>query len=421
MSENIITVSNVSKIFRKTSSDSFGKIGWTYFSEKLFRRKVNVFSDNFCALSNINFIVKEGQSLGIVGLNGSGKSTLLQLIAGTMEPTSGKIETKGKIAALLELGSGFNPSFTGRENVEINSALHGISRKEYYEIIPKIEKFADIGNFFEQPVSTYSTGMQIRLAFSVLVYVKPKILIIDEALAVGDAKFQLKCNSYIEKFQKEGGTLILVSHDLNNIAKHCEKSILIDKGIILSNNYTNRVINEYSYHCSRYNNKNKNDLSNIKESYVIRKEFGLNTVLSYGSDKGYIKNYKINNKITDLILTGSKFNVSFDIISLTKIKNPIFSFRIRDTKGQDIYCTNTKYQKKHIPVLREKEELSILFEQNANIMPGIYFISLGFTCMNNNKHEVIQRLRECIQFEVYSGEESFGISNCFSKISIKKI
>jgi len=241
-----ITVEGVSKRFeiyahphdqlKQFFSPRFGRV-LGHVPKQYFRE--------FWALQDINMEVRKGDSYGIVGLNGSGKSTLLQIIAGTLSPTLGKVATDGRIAALLELGSGFNPDFTGRENVYMNGALLGFNRDQIDSKFEAIQSFADIGDHFDQPLVTYSSGMQMRVAFAVATAFDPDILIIDEALAVGDAYFQQKCFHRIERFKDGGGTLLFVSHDANTVKYLCDKAVLISHGKSLSHGDPRTVIDLY--------------------------------------------------------------------------------------------------------------------------------------------------------------------------------
>lgn len=203
------------------------------------------FYREFWALKDISFEVKKGETVGIVGRNGSGKSTLLQLICGTLNPTSGIIQTNGRIAALLELGSGFNPEFTGRENVYMNAALLGLSKEEVDARFNDITTFADIGQFIDQPVKTYSSGMVVRLAFAVQSQINPDILVVDEALAVGDAKFQSKCFERLRQLKENGTSILLVTHSSEQIVTHCSNAILLDNGVQVETGEPKRVINRY--------------------------------------------------------------------------------------------------------------------------------------------------------------------------------
>ncbi len=199
----------------------------------------------FWALRDVSFTVAQGETVGIIGRNGSGKSTLLQMICGTLHPTGGSISTRGRIAALLELGSGFNPEFTGRENVYMNASILGLSHEEIDARFNDIAAFADIGEFIEQPIKTYSSGMVVRLAFAVQSQVNPDILIVDEALSVGDAKFQAKCFDRLNQLKQQGTSILLVTHSGEQIVTHCNRAILLDRGLMVEAGEPKRVVNRY--------------------------------------------------------------------------------------------------------------------------------------------------------------------------------
>lgn len=207
------------------------------------------FFREFWALNDISFQVRKGETVGIIGLNGSGKSTLLQLVCSTLTPTSGNVDVKGRLAALLELGSGFNPEFTGRENVFLNGQILGLSREEIQDKLQAIEEFADIGAFIDQPVKTYSSGMVVRLAFSVVAHVEPEILIVDEALAVGDMPFQIKCFAHLRKLRDKGTSILFVSHDLSTVRSFCDRAVYLDHGKCLAVGSANEVCRQYELAC----------------------------------------------------------------------------------------------------------------------------------------------------------------------------
>jgi lipopolysaccharide transport system ATP-binding protein len=211
----------------------------------LFWRLGKNYAREFWALRDVSFEVRPGETVGIIGRNGSGKSTLLQIIAGTLAPSQGQVEVDGRVAALLELGSGFNPEFTGRENVYLNGAILGLSRKQIDELFGRIAAFADIGQFIDQPVKLYSSGMQVRLAFAVQAFVPKEILIVDEVLAVGDIAFQRKCMGVLEEFRDRGGTVLLVSHDMQMIVRHCERCMLLSDGELLADDDSKPVTDLY--------------------------------------------------------------------------------------------------------------------------------------------------------------------------------
>ena len=226
MSEEIaISLQNISKCFKRYAHPV------DRLKEILLPQKS--YAQEFWALRDINLQISKGHSLGIVGRNGSGKSTLLQIVVGTLTPTSGEVQVNGKISALLELGSGFNPEFTGRQNVFLNGRLLGLEQKQIEAKFDEIAAFADIGDFIEQPVKTYSSGMFVRLAFAVAINVKPDILVVDEALAVGDEAFQRKCFARIQAIKESGGTILFVSHSASNVIELCDYAVLLDRGDLL--------------------------------------------------------------------------------------------------------------------------------------------------------------------------------------------
>lgn len=233
-----ITINNISKMYKMYDKPQDRLKQFFYKNRKKLYRE-------FWALNDVSFSVSSGTTLGIIGRNGSGKSTLLQIIAGTLQASSGTLNIKGRIAALLELGSGFNPEFTGRENVYLNGSIMGLSEKEMKERMPVIEQFAEIGEFIDQPVKLYSSGMYVRLAFACAVNVDPDILIIDEALAVGDMQFQLKCMDKMKKFKEEGKTILFVSHDTYSVKNFCDEVIWMKDGRIYRYGDVLSVTNEY--------------------------------------------------------------------------------------------------------------------------------------------------------------------------------
>lgn len=374
-------------------------------------------SKDFYAIKGLSLKVSKSESLGIIGLNGSGKSTLMQLIAGTLQPTRGSIIVRGKVAALLELGSGFSPDFTGRENVLINGKIFGLNEKEVLSKVARIREFADIGDYFDKPISTYSTGMVLRLAFAVITQVHPDILIIDEALAVGDAKFQLKCYSFLKNFKREGGMLIVVSHDLNSIAALTDKVLLLHHGVL---RHVGKPINIINYYSKLISNP-KCQKHHTKDEIITHDHYD---ELDYGNKLGFISNERLlnskNNEQT-IFESGEHIILNFDVNVEDKIENPIFSMRIRNTQGLEIYGTNTLFAKKGTPHTIEKNNTCyISFDLKGNISAGKYLISVGFSTIRNGDISVIHRKRECIEFEIINRDGSFGIANCFCTINVEK-
>ncbi|MCA3796129.1 MAG: ABC transporter ATP-binding protein, partial [Burkholderia sp.] len=233
-SDLAVSVKDLSKVFHIYDSPRARLLQMLFGARKQYYRE-------FWALRDISFDIARGETIGIVGHNGSGKSTLLQVISGTLSPSAGHVETNGKVAALLELGSGFNPEFTGRENVMLYGQILGMSEEELEEKYPAIVEFSEIGDFVNQPLKTYSSGMYVRLAFSVAIHVNPDILIVDEALSVGDALFQAKCMAVMKKLMDRGTTLLFVSHDPGSVKALCNRAILLDHGNMLAAGSTDHV------------------------------------------------------------------------------------------------------------------------------------------------------------------------------------
>ncbi len=235
MAENAIEVKNISKMYKLYDKNS------DRFKEALGLTRKKCYREHY-ALNNVSFEVKKGETVGIIGTNGSGKSTILKIITGVLMPTCGELKVDGRISALLELGAGFNMEYTGMENIYLNGTMMGFSREEIDKRVDDILQFADIGEFINQPVKTYSSGMFVRLAFAVAINIDPEILIVDEALSVGDVFFQVKCYHKFEEFKKLGKTILFVSHDLGSVSKYCDRVILLNKGNKISEGLPKKIV-----------------------------------------------------------------------------------------------------------------------------------------------------------------------------------
>lgn len=287
----------------------------------------------FWALKEVSFEIKKGETVGIIGRNGSGKSTLLQMICGTLTPTSGSIQTSGRVAALLELGSGFNPEFTGRENVYMNAAVLGLSKDEVDARFSDISAFADIGDFIEQPVKTYSSGMMVRLAFSVAIHVEPDILIVDEALAVGDIVFQMKCLDKMEEIRSSGTTILFVSHSLEQVKRFCETAVWLKDGKL-------QKIGESNYVTDQYRDAS---LRESGEAGVYHSERGTHKVGAPAIVKSVIVN-------TSKLAPFDPFSVRVTyFVGERPLPKLLLGVAIRDAKGTYIFGPNTHLDKVDIP------------------------------------------------------------------------
>ena len=358
----------------------------------------------FLALKNINLDIEAGITLGIVGRNGSGKSTLLQVICSILKPTSGSVHVTGRISALLELGGGFNLDLTGRENILWMGLLMGFSSKEMEKKIPEIEAFSELGEFIDQPVKTYSTGMFLRLGFATAVNVDPNILIIDEALSVGDAKFQHKCYQKFRYFQEQGNTILLVTHDSNLILKHCDRAILLDSGNLLEVGEPNDVVNKYldlleNRHPSQKlkpkveklaiqgatetNEEKKYDLflSSPYQGDICSQRNGYNkNEYRQCSEKVEIFDYLLTSEDKEdinTIVSGQTLDIYLKVFFHHPIEVPHFGFAIKSTEGIVIFGYNTSFSHSRFSPAKKSEICVFKFSQKINLHQGDYFIDLG--------------------------------------------
>jgi lipopolysaccharide transport system ATP-binding protein len=332
-------------------------------------------------LKDINFSVKAGEALGIIGVNGAGKSTLLKMITGTTKPTIGQIQVHGRVAALLELGMGFHPDFTGRQNVFMAGQLMGHTVDELKQLMPEIEEFAEIGEYINQPVRVYSSGMQVRLAFSLATAKRPDILIVDEALSVGDAYFQHKSFERIREFQKKGTTLLIVSHDRGAIQSLCNLAILINKGKIDKTGKPEEVFDYYNAIIS--------DIS--AQTIKINPQQNGKKQTTSGSRDAEILDVSLRNKkqqSVETIYVGEPVELVVTVTINKPIKNLVLGYAIKDRLGHTMYGTNTWHTGQVIqePLVKNQYQFCIKF--NANLGPGSYSIAVALheslSHINNN-------------------------------------
>lgn len=439
---------------------------------------------DFRALHDVSLTVKRGQAVGIVGRNGSGKSTLLQIISGTLQPTTGTVATKGRVAALLELGSGFNPEFTGRENVYLNGAVLGLSRGEMDQRFAAIAAFADIGDFINQPVRTYSSGMVVRLAFAVAAHVDPQILIVDEALSVGDARFQLKCARAIDRYIAQGVTLLFVSHDASMIKRLCSHAILLEGGQVLYAGRPNDVVNLYSklladggsveglaadiaalqapaasapsvaetmHEPEPFQGARATPAAPPENQDLTLRLKAMETLLRSHPDSPALQHrleQLLANERSHTVVTGQEFayggelgrihtaevldadgqprgwfssgeiiTVRLTVEASEALPEPIYALTIKNAAGVEIYGTNTLFSGQPAPAMTPGTPREVRFQFALNVMPGHYFLSLGFTHFVGQELVVIHRRYDAIKLEVHGLDRCFGIANLHAKIT----
>lgn len=394
MSEIAISLKNVSKCFKRYAHPV------DRLKEVLFPG--HTYAQDFWALQNINLEILKGQTVGIIGRNGSGKSTLLQIIAGTLTPTSGSVEVNGRIGALLELGSGFNPEFTGRENVFLNGAILGLTREEMEQRFDEIAAFADIGDFIDQPVQTYSSGMVVRLAFAVSVNIEPDILILDEALAVGDAAFQFKCFERLERLKKLGVTILFVSHDIGAIKLFCQHVLYLAHGKERASGPTDKMAELYFLDLSAEQKQALSNTSPIKLKPSLQENKGM----AYGTDEGKI----ISAKFTDTGVSHSVFTIGeriefeVEIEYHNSIKYPYLSLNVINHKsinvGGELFRIPTKDQVEGT----YKSTVSCSFI--ANLTEGSYFLTIKLEDRKSDaSFFIIDRQPNILSFDIMSSSK----------------
>lgn len=369
MSDDIaIKVQNLTKVYKLYDSPS------DRFKESLhpLRKK---YHHDFYALNGVSFEVKKGETVGIIGKNGSGKSTLLKIVSGVLTPTCGSVTVNGKISALLELGAGFNPELSGLENVFFNGMLLGFTRAEMDSKIDDILSFADIGEFVFQPVKTYSSGMFVRLAFAVAINVEPDILIVDEALSVGDVRFQAKCLRKIEEKRENGVTILLVSHDSNSMRNYCTYAYMLDQGRIVKQGIADDV-------CTYYHlNMRTQQLEEEKQSTKTAPDPVPNLDPSKRLQRGKILEVSLfdeHNNNTSCFIAGSLLTVSVKVKAFDYIPKPSVAFMIRNLHGNNLLGVNTFYEKYPVKPMQKDEERTYILKFKVSLFSGSYLTSTGF-------------------------------------------
>ena len=377
------------------------------------------------ALQDINIQIMEGETVGIIGTNGSGKSTLLKIITGVLNQTAGEVKVNGRISALLELGAGFNMEYTGIENVYLNGTMIGFTKEEVDAKLEDILAFADIGDFVYQPVKTYSSGMFVRLAFAVAINIDPEILIVDEALSVGDTFFQNKCYKKFEEFKKMGKTILFVSHDLSSINKYCDRVVLLNKGEKLAEGSASEMIDMYKKVLVNQVDSNKKIVADQRETDIEnwKQYMSVNpNVNSYGSEYAEIIDFGIVNEddmFTSTLRKNETFTIKMKVKFLNDVECPIFAFTIKDIRGTDVTGTNTFIEKAFLNPVRSGEVKEISFTQKMNLQGGQYLLSLGCTGYKNEEFEVYHRLYDVVNISVVSDKNTVGFYDMNSEILVR--
>lgn len=434
MSEVAIRVDDVSKLYKLYDKPS------DRLKESLGLTRKKLYKEHY-ALHNVSFDVKRGETVGIIGTNGSGKSTILKIITGVLNPSGGHVEIDGRISALLELGAGFNMEYTGIENIYLNGTMIGFSREEIDAKMQDILDFADIGDFVHQPVKTYSSGMFVRLAFAVAINIDPEILIVDEALSVGDVFFQAKCYKKFEDFKKMGKTILFVSHDLGSISKYCDRVVLLNRGKKLAEGTPKEMVSMYkrimvnqdkaeeiAAHQMDMSSLEEDDEKEIKEAACEgqwKNHYNLNPdVDEYGNSAAEIEDFAIideNGNYTNAIVKGTRFRLKSKVKFKQDVHDPIFTYTFKNIQGVAITGTNTMYEKKDVPLAKEGETYVATFEQDMFLQGGEYLLSMSCTGYRDGEFQVYHRLYDVCNVTVVSDKNTVGFYDMNSVTTVEKI
>lgn len=411
MTEVVINVKNISKCFHiyEKPSDRLKQFIIPKLNN-LFKLKSKRYFREFWALKEISFDIKRGETIGVIGRNGSGKSTLLQIICGTLTPTNGVVKTSGRIAALLELGSGFNLEFTGRENVYLNASLFGLDKRDIDLKFNDILEFADIGEFIDQPVKTYSSGMLVRLAFAVVVNVEPDILIVDEALAVGDLAFQRKCIRWMESFAQNQGILLFVSHSPEQVRKLCTKAIYLRKGIMVDFGNAKDICQKYEKDLHDFGNSTppNNYLSsrNTLQEYVVNSNIpdsnSLERFITFPEcavhfDGGHARIISacvidMENSKRNSFIVGEPFKWSYSVKFYDFVEKPVFGFMVKTKEGISLYSANSHSLGYKLSPIYAGDVITVSFVIQSNLGVGEYFLNCGVSDNSKDNNEFLYRI-----------------------------
>ncbi len=410
-------------------------------------------SRDLYALQDVSFTVRRGETVGIIGTNGSGKSTILKIITGVLSPTSGNVTVNGRISALLELGAGFNMEYTGIENVYLNGTMMGFSREEIDTRLPEILRFADIGEFVNQPCKTYSSGMFVRLAFAVAINIDPEILIVDEALSVGDVFFQAKCYHKFEEFKSKGKTILFVSHDLGSISRYCDRVVVLNNGVKKAEGGPKEMVDLYKkllVHIDESFPEEKEETADSKEetegtsgssaeqgatagdapdisapSGEVAGKFVKNpNTVEYGNGLASITEVRIfdeNGLENYTVRKGAEFRILMKVAFHAELESPIVAFTIKNLQGLELAGTNTMIERASVERVHPGESYAFTFRQKMDLQGGEYLFSFGCTGFHEGDFRVYHRLYDLINVTVFSEKNAVGIYDMNSAVTVQKV
>jgi len=395
----ILEIKNITKVYKiyKNNVDRLKEV----FLKKNYHKE-------FTSNKDISFDLFEGETLGIIGLNGAGKSTILKIIAGVVNASSGKVLRHGKVTALLELGTGFNDELTGRDNIFLNGTLIGMNKNDIKGSLDDIVEFSELGEYIDEPIKTYSSGMKMRLAFSIAIFSDPRVLIVDEALAVGDAHFSAKCTKALKARKEKNMSIIYVSHDLNSLKLLCDRAILLHKGEVVITDTPENVINHYNFLIAKLND----------EEDTLKIDMDKDN--SYGTFEVEIKSVNIKkdgNNLKD-IQTGDLVDIEIELDSKIDVENATIGIHIRDKFAQDIYGTNTFYRNQ-VMKLDANNRYVCTYSMPLNMGVGKYTLGLAIHTGDWHTEQCYHWMDNALDFTVSASKDDFFIGLCRLEPKIK--
>ncbi len=398
----VISVQNVSKVYH-LYRHPFDRVLGSFVPNKRHDAE-------FWALRNVNLRVAEGEVVAIVGPNGSGKSTLLQVISGILSPTSGRVLCAGRVAALLELGAGFNPEFTGRDNVYLNGEILGLSRKEMNQAFPKIEAFAEIGRFIDRPVKEYSSGMYVRLAFSTAIHVDPEILIVDEVLAVGDAIFASRCIQKFEELREKKVTVLLVSHDLGLVKRLADRAVFMLDGKVMMEGTPKDAVNQYvGFVLDRERETRERD-AHAKDRLAARSSF------RHGDGASRIVDVHLLNgagETCHAFRPGESIVIRIQAVFRQPVSDPVVGILVRNRIGMDVFGTNTRLERIDLGSFEAGEALEIEFELDCLLSRQEYTLTVATQYRNGLSQDWLD---DVVDFRVVDTKDVAGVLNLNTRV-----
>jgi ABC-type polysaccharide/polyol phosphate transport system ATPase subunit len=439
MTSSIIKAELLSKIYQK---GAVADIFRTLFS------RMRDGDLSFYALRDVSFELGAGETLGVIGPNRAGKSTLLKILCGVTRQTSGRVIVNGRVAPLIEVGAGFHPELTGKENVFLNGAILGMSRSEIKSNFERIVDFAELWDFIDTPVKKYSSGMFVRLGFAIAVHLDPDVLLVDEVLAVGDVQFQMKCYRKISELREAGKAIVLVTHDMGAILRHCDRAMVLDEGKVLVEATPHSAVDRYLALLSTVSKRGSpaeksaelHENMEALEFPVIQTAQGSRETIEhdlcpgrpgynksefrYGNGGARIIDFKIldfEGRERTQFKSGEAVIFKVECKFYTDVENPVFGFFIRTIEGIEIYGINTLYQEINLKKIEQNEMISVEFRQNQNLQAGDYFLSTGIAQITPNNIIAIDRRYDLACIQILPVDKTTGIVNFNTKIKIERI